>query len=56
MKKRKSLKFEVVEVPAPEGSLDDLLDFVADLVVKKWMEDNSEQKHGKNNEGGSKER
>lgn len=40
MKKRSDhVRFEVVQIPAPEGSLDDLLDFVADLLVKKWMKE-----------------
>ena len=37
-KKTDNLTFEVVEVPSKEGSLDDLLNFVADLLVRKWME------------------
>ena len=33
------MSFEVVEV-SPEGAaFDDLLDFIADLLVRKWMED-----------------
>ena len=39
MKKRtNSLSFEVVEVPAPEGAVDDLLDFIVDLVIRKRIE------------------
>jgi len=33
------LSFETIEVPAEEGAFDDLLDFIADLMVRKWMED-----------------
>ena len=38
-----TLSFEVVEVPPPEGSLDALLDFIADLLVRKWMEEREDE-------------
>ena len=41
MKERNSLTFKVVEVPAEKSSTDDLLDFIADILVRKWMEEES---------------
>lgn len=38
-RKAENLAFEVIEVPAEDGAFDDLLDFIADLLIRKWMED-----------------
>ena len=42
----RNLSFEVVEVPAQEGALDDLLDSVVDLLVRKWIEKGEEKDEG----------
>ena len=42
-KKADKLSYEVVEVPAEEGSLCDLLDVIAELLVGKWMEEKDRQ-------------
>lgn len=38
-----SLRFEIVEVPARQGRFDELLDFVADLLIRKWMEEREDE-------------
>jgi hypothetical protein len=38
MKTSIDLRFQVVEVPTPEDRVDDLLNFVVDLLIKRWLE------------------
>jgi len=38
-----SLTFEVVEVPAEEGTCEDMLDFLAELLVRRWLEQKGQE-------------
>ena len=47
-KKIENLSSKITEVPPEGGSLSDLLDFLADLLIRKWMEEQKEHEVGKN--------
>lgn len=43
VRKTANLSVKVVELPAKEGSLDGLLDLVAELLVSRWIKEREEE-------------
>ena len=41
MKESNNLSFEVVDISPEDGSFDGLQEFIADLLVERWMEEES---------------